>query len=227
MQTSGKTQETTGYYPIFLNLEGRKCLVVGGGGVGTRKALMLNRCGADVQVVAPRISEALKATDIPVHERPYDPRDLEGIFLVFAATGDAGINRAVTADAAQRQILCNSADDPGAGDFILPAVVRRGDLICAVSTSGASPALAKKVRRDLESLFGPEYEPFLILMAQIRTRLLAQGHDPDGHREIFRKLVHMDLPDLIANGDIAAIDAVLEDLLGPDYSYRNLMSQES
>ena len=227
MQTRDKTQESMGYYPIFLNLADRFCLVVGGGGVGTRKALMLKRCGARVQVVTPQASPELSQAGIEIIQRGYEPGDLEDVFLVFAATGDNELNRRVTEDAAARNILCNSADDPKGGDFILPAVVQRGDLLCAVSTSGASPALARKIRQDLEGFFGPEYAPFLTLMKAIRNRLLARGHDPEGHKQIFRRLVALDIPGLIAGNDIAAVDAALAEIIGPEFTYRNLMPQES
>ncbi|MCG8568137.1 MAG: bifunctional precorrin-2 dehydrogenase/sirohydrochlorin ferrochelatase [Desulfobacterales bacterium] len=215
------------YYPVFLNLKGRQCLVVGGGGVGTRKALMLKRCGATVKIISPEISPELEASELAVEKREFTPEDLDRIFLVFAATGNAQVNQTILEQAQERNILCNSADAPDQGDFILPAVVQRGDLVCAVSTSGASPALSKKIRRDLESFFGPEYEPFLALMAQIRKRLLGRGHDPQGHRQIFRQLVNMDIPQCIAQNDIPAIDAALADLIGTDFTYSNLMSQES
>lgn len=216
------------YYPVFLNVRDRDCLVVGGGRVGARKAATLCRCGARVTVVSPDVSESLlRDPGIRCRDKGYEATDLDGMFLVFAATDSAALNRQVQSDAVDRNILCNSADTPDQGDFILPAVVEQGDLVCAVSTSGASPALARKIRQDLAGHFGPEYATFLTLMKAVRKKLLAAGHDPDGHKKIFNALIDQDLPALIANQDFDGIDSVLTRILGPDALYRDLISQES
>ena len=215
------------YYPVFLDLKKRKCLVVGGGRVGLRKALMLHRCGGDVHVISPEFCEGFhreNACEIQRIKRAYAPGDMAGCFMVFAATPNDGINKDIILEAKQRNILCNSADDPGSADFILPAVVNRGDLICALSTSGASPALAKKLKKDLENLFGPEYEIFLTLMGRIRKRLLDEGHDPDAHKKIFSTLVQKRIPEKISKGEIEAIDAELTTLLGKEFSFHDLVS---
>ncbi len=107
------------------------------------------------------------------------------MFLVFAATNDARLNRQIMEDAKKAGILCNLADAPDDGNFILPSILEQGDLVCAVSTSGASPALARKIRKDLDHYFGPEYGLFLILLGNIREKLLADGHDPKRHKQIF------------------------------------------
>ncbi len=215
------------YFPVFLNVKDQNCLVAGGGGVGTRKATTLVRSGAQVTVVSKKMCEELeKLPGIALKKRAFQPRDLDGMFLVFAATNDAEQNRQILEHARAAGVLCNSADAPEAGDFILPAVSSRGDLICAVSTCGASPALARKIRQDLDRTYGPEYAMFLVLMRAIRKKLLATGHDPDGHRMVFRQVMEKNVPALIAARDIAAIDTILFDLLGSGFSFQDLTSQE-
>ena len=149
------------YYPIHLDIQNRNCLVVGGGGVGTRKVDNLLKCGARVNVVSPEISSKLqdlsKSERLTLRFRHYRSTDLEGMFLVIGATDDDALNRQVSRDAEARNTLCNIADRPEVCNFILPSIVRRDDLVITISTSGRSPALAKKLRKRLERQFGLEY----------------------------------------------------------------------
>lgn len=214
------------YYPIFLNVKDRPCLVAGGGQVGARKAKTLVSAGAWVTVVSPEFCDHLaEMPGIRKIKRCFDPKDLDQIFLVFAATGDTGVNRQIQKLARKARVLCNSADAPDQGDFILPAVMNRGDLICAVSTCGASPALARKIRMDLDQAYGPEYAMFLVLMKAVREKLLASGHDPEGHKHIFRTMMERNLPGLVAANDVTAIDAVLHELLGSQFNVTELIPQ--
>ena len=214
------------YYPIFLNVKDRACLVAGGGRVGARKAETLLSAGAAVTVVSPEICEQLAVLPgVQKKERFFEPGDLDGVFLVFAATSDAAVNRWILAEAGKAGVLCNSADAPDQGDFILPAVMNRGDLICAVSTSGASPALARKIRMELDQAYGPEYAAFLVLMRAVREKMLASGHDPDGHRQIFKEMLEKNLPGLLAANDISAVDAILYGLLGSGFKTKDLIAQ--
>ncbi len=215
------------YYPVNLDIRDRQCLVVGGGGVGTRKVEGLRSCGARVTVVSPRLSDRLRplaeSGDIHWQNREYRSGDLEGVFLVIGATDDADLNRRIHADASKRSLLCNIADRPEVCNFILPAVVRRGDLILAVSTSGRSPAFAKKLRKELETRFGPEYADFLDLMGAVREKLLKEDHAPEAHKPLFEALIDRDLLGLIRAGDAAAIDHALAEALGPGFQYGALM----
>ncbi|MCF8126871.1 MAG: bifunctional precorrin-2 dehydrogenase/sirohydrochlorin ferrochelatase [Desulfotignum sp.] len=215
------------YYPVFLNIKDRQCLVVGGGRVGARKAAALVSAGAVVTVVSQDFCRRL--ADMPgiqKKKKMFHHQDLENMFLVFAATSDADLNRRVLAQARAVRVLCSSADVPDQGDFILPAVMNQGDLIFAVSTCGASPALAKKVCSDLVGMYGPEYATFLILMKAVRKKLLASGHDPDGHKKIFRAMMEKNLPALLAAGDITAVDTILFELLGSGFIFDDLISQK-
>lgn len=214
------------YYPIFLKVKDRPCLVAGGGRVGARKAETLVSAGALVTVVSPEFCDQLITMQgIRKEKRPFRPEDLEGVVLVFAATSDPAVNQGILVEAGKAGVLSNRADEPDQGDFILPAVMSRGDLICAVSTSGASPALARKIRMDLEQTYGPEYTAFLILMRAVREKLLASGHDPEGHQRIFRTLMKKNLPGLLAADDIPAVDAILSELLGAGFEYKDLIPQ--
>ncbi len=214
------------YYPVFLDVKGKDCLVVGGGPVGVRKAMTLAGCGASVTVVSERFSriQCLHAAGIRTEQRRFDPADIQGRFLVFAATDDSRLNRLIKARASACNILCNVADGPSDSDFIVPSTVQRGELTVAVSTSGASPAMARKVRRDLETLFGPEYEQTLILMGNIRKKLLAAGHAPEDHRRDLNRLIDRGILDLIRKKDRAAVDAVLREIFGMGYRYQDLVA---
>lgn len=217
------------YYPVFLDIKDRLCLVVGGGNVGTRKAFGLARSGARVRVVSVEFTQKLRAAqgrDLLLQARPYSPSDLDGIYMVFAATDNQELNRQIREDARLANILCNCSDGQDKGDFILPSVMSQGDLVCAVSTCGASPALSKKVRRDLELIFGPEYKTLLTIMANVRQKMLAAGHDPAGHKKILTELVGRDLIPMISAGDFAGIDAIFQELLGPEFLFSDLAVEE-
>ena len=144
-------------YPIFLDLSGRRCVVVGGGKVAGRKARKLLQARARVVVISPEIEAELESVAVEVHRRPYAEGDLEGAYLAFAATDSRGVNAAVAREAKERGIPVNVADRPSDGDFALPSTLRRGALQVAVSTGGASPTLARKIKDKLEEVFAPEW----------------------------------------------------------------------
>ncbi|MDZ7833328.1 MAG: bifunctional precorrin-2 dehydrogenase/sirohydrochlorin ferrochelatase [Desulfobacterales bacterium] len=217
------------YYPVNLNISGRKCLVVGGGGVASRKVGSLLDCGAAVTVVSPAFSETIQnMADHPrvqLVERPYESRDLNGMFLVIGATDDMALNRRIHADAENRQMLCNIADVPEVCNFILPSVIRQGDFILTISTSGKSPAFARHLRRQLQDAYGPEYDRFLKLMGAVRKRLLAEAHAPEAHKHLFNRLIEKNLLDLIRQNDTAAINRILFEVLGEGFDYIELMQE--
>lgn len=156
--------ENRALYPAYLNLAGRAALVVGGGSVAARKVAALRASGARVTVVAPQIDPDLARGAhgaVTVRRRAYRAADLRRAWLVIAATNDPAVNRAVAADAARARLFCNVVDQPELCTFQAPAAVRRGLLQIAISTGGASPALAREIRRDLERQFGPEYATLL------------------------------------------------------------------
>ena len=167
------------YYPIFVDLSGQACLVVGGGSVAERKVTSLLNADGQVTVISPTLTTQLRswATErrITTFERAYQPGDMSGFTLVFAATSDEILHQNLAAEAKQAGILLNVVDRPRLCSFIVPAVVSQGDLSLAISTGGASPALAKKIRRELAADFGPEYGLALQLLARIRERLSHDG----------------------------------------------------
>ncbi len=218
------------YYPVNLDIRNRKCLVVGGGDVGTRKVMTLLDCGARVVVVSPAVTEKIEELSnngqIKLQKRGFKPTDLEEMFLVIGATDNPELNRQIHAGAERLGMLCNIADRPEVCNFILPAIVNRGDLIIAISTSGKSPAFAKKMRKDFEKEFGIEYADFLTLMGGIRTKLLSEDHEPEAHKHLFEKLIKRDLVNLIKDRDIAAINSLLFEILGEGYIFDELMANQ-
>ncbi len=166
-------------YPIVLTgLAARRCLIVGGGAVAARKAEALLEAGARPVVISPELSPALEAMVAAGHvealRRPYRPGDLEGAALVIAATDERALNAAISAEAGRRGVLVNVVDDPELCTFTVPAVVRRGDLVVAVSTGGLSPAMARRVREMLEETIDAAYGELLDLLAGLRPEVLAR-----------------------------------------------------
>lgn len=187
-------------YPVNLVVAGRSCLVVGGGPVAVRKAEGLLAAGAAVHVVAPVVSAAMRALSVTWDERPYQPRDLEGRWLVVTATDDPEVNAAVAGDAGVRRIWVNSADDPDNCSFILPAVVRRGALQVTISTGGHSPALATWLKGRLAAEIGAEYEVLLGLLSAERDAIRASGRSTEGLD--WQKALDSGMLDMIRAGDV-------------------------
>ena len=188
-------------YPVNLVLDGRPCLVVGGGQIALRKVEGLVACGGRVTVVAPRIAPALRdLAGVTCQERAWRPDDMDGMWLVIAATDDPAVNRAVYEAGERAGIWVNGADDPANCSFTLPSVVRRGDLQVTVSTGGRSPALATWLRRRLEGEIGPEYAVLLDLLAGEREGLKAAGRSTEGLD--WQSALDSDMLGLIRNGDL-------------------------
>ena len=171
------------YYPIFLEMKERRCLVIGGGPVAQRKVAALLQAGARVTVIAPALTKDLaewseqKCIDAVL--RAYRNGDLAGYEIVFVATDDREVDAAVYAEGRSRRVWVNAADDPARCDFILPSVLRRGPLTVAVSTGATSPAMARMVREELESYFGRDYEIAAEAAAEAREELRVRGIAPD------------------------------------------------
>lgn len=183
------------YYPILLDLQNRSCVIVGGGRVAERKAASLLEAGARVKLIAPEITPRLEAwvKDGTVSLRRERYRaglpELGEARLVFAATDRSEVNEQVKHEAEQLGKLFNSADDQNAGGFIVPAVVRRGRLTVAVSTSGASPALAAALKRKLEEVFPAAYEPYVELLNDLRMAVQELVPDTQTRQEMFRGML--------------------------------------
>jgi precorrin-2 dehydrogenase len=184
--------QTAPPFPVFLKLAARPCLVVGAGGEGESKIEGLLAAGASVRVVAP---EATGAVETWAREgrlqwmaRGFEDTDLDGMFLAVVATSRRELNQRVYEEAQRRRVLCNVVDDPPHCDFYYPSVVRRGALQIAISTDGKSPALAQRLRRELEEQFGPEYEAWIDELGRERARLFRQPMDPEQRRRRLHEL---------------------------------------
>jgi siroheme synthase-like protein len=181
------------YYMACLDLRGRDCLVVGGGRVATEKALGLLDCGAGVTVVAPRVDDELEALDVNVIRRPFMRSDVVGRFVVIAATNRRDVNAAVSTEAAERSTLCNVADDPELCSFILPAITRHDPIVVGVSSGGASPALAKRIRDDIATRIGPEHAELAQRLASLRPWAKHALPSYEARRDYFERLVAEEL----------------------------------
>lgn len=210
------------YYPLYVNLRGKRCLVVGAGQVGRRKISTLAACGPDEVLVLdldPPADVATELSALPVvtfERRQFTPADLDGRFLVIAATDDEELNWTISRECAARGILCNIVDQPEKCSFIVPALFTQGDLTVAISTGGASPALARKIRQGLGEFLGTEYGALLVLMSTLRPMVLALGLATEENSNIFRQIVNSSLIEALERGDGVAAEAVLRDILPPD-----------
>jgi siroheme synthase-like protein len=223
-----KKKPLCSYYPVFLNIRGRKCVVVGGGQVAWRKAKGLLERGADVEVISPHLGLELnalaEARAINVLRRHYQAGDLRGAFVAIAATSDGDTNREMVKEARRGGVLVNVVDDPENSDFIVPSCLQRGSMTIAIATAGKSPALARKIRTKLEKDFGEEYTALVNLIGEVRTELKRQGMKISG--DDWQEALDLDLMiDLLKKGDVAKARAVLLDNL--NLPKRNLRGRVS
>jgi precorrin-2 dehydrogenase/sirohydrochlorin ferrochelatase len=206
------------YYPIFLDVRGRKCLVVGGGEVAQRKVRGLLEAGAKVTVVSPDLTPSLlrlaKRKKITYLPRRYRKGDLKDYLLIHGATDDLRTHRLMSAEARKGALLINIADRPALCNFIAPAIVKRGDLILAISTGGASPALAKMLREELEQTFGREYAKALRFLQSLRKELMAGSYSPSERHKILTDLVRSPLVSYFREGKKRELRALLARILG-------------
>jgi precorrin-2 dehydrogenase / sirohydrochlorin ferrochelatase len=214
------------YFPVFLDLKEKRCIVVGGGAVAERKVKNLLKAGARVKVISPELTAPLSRLrdekKISHLSRSYRRKDLKGALLAIAATNDRTINERVFREATANRIPVNVVDDPAHSSFIVPSIVHKKDLLVAVSTSGRSPALARLLRQKLEREIGPEYPRFLSLLGRVRKKVLSRGLGPRENQRIFRRLVKDDLLPLIRGKKRRELDQRLRRALGPGFSLKDL-----
>jgi len=183
-------------FPMFVKLEGRRVLVVGAGSVGEAKIESLLATDAAVRVVAPkattRVRDWAREGRIEWEAREYRPADLAGMFLVIAATGSPALHDDIYAEARSRGVLCNAVDEPERCDFYFPAVVRRGELQIAISTGGLSPALAQRLRKELEQQFGPEWEQWVAQLGRTRDELQSIPMPPEQRKRLLHQYASLD-----------------------------------
>lgn len=204
----------TELYPIFLKLKNKLCVVVGGGKVAERKILSLLPTEAQIKVISPELTEKLEPLSREEKfiwiKRPYQRGDLQGAFLVIAATNDPQVQEAVFKEAEERGLPCNVVDKPEFCTFFVPSTLKRGNLLIAISTSGASPAVARRLRETLESLFPQEFALYLELMKAIRMEILKKELDPIEKEGRLQRLALAPLFQYLVRGDFELLEAILE-----------------
>lgn len=207
------------YFPVFLDLSDTTCLVAGAGDVGRRKIFRLLDCGAGlVRIVDPDPPQELlrelgEHPRISFARRSFQPADIEGAFLVIASTGDQETNALISRLCRENGIPCNIVDQPDKCSFIVPALISRGDLNIAISTDGSSPALAGKIKQELDQLFGPEHEAWLDLLKRLRPLILELGLPQSENKAIFQSLTEDSLLAAIRAGDRQALKQALRQRL--------------
>jgi siroheme synthase-like protein len=201
-------------HPVFLRLEGRKCVVIGGDVAVEPKVDACRAAGAEVVVIAesltPGLTELARAGAVTLEQRPYREGDLAGAFVAYASLRDPATIARLRTEADRERVLLNVVDVPEACTFISPAVVTRGELQVAVGTGGASPGLSARVRRDLERVFGPEYAPYVAILGAVRRAL---DGAPD-RADVLVRLVDSDLLDLVRAREREAVDRLLARVAG-------------
>lgn len=223
--------DSTNFYPVFLNLRGKKCVIVGAGEVAERKAARLLECGARVSVIGggatPGLERLAREGRLEHVAADYDETLaslFKGASIVISATDDRSVNEAVRSAAGREDIPVNVVDDPQLCDFILPSIVQRGALQIAISTGGASPALSKKIRVDLEGEFGGEYALFLDVLTELRKRILERGGPSSDNKRIFEAVVNSEALDLIREEKWDEARCVILMLSGEDIDIERSLS---
>ncbi|MGZ5335760.1 MAG: precorrin-2 dehydrogenase/sirohydrochlorin ferrochelatase family protein [Solirubrobacterales bacterium] len=215
-QTCVRDMLDTPVYIACLRLSGRRCVVVGGGEIGLEKVEGLLACSGEVTLIAPEANAELRDLadegSIRWERRAYEPADIEGTFIVIAATDDTDVNIGIYEDAERRAMLVNVVDVPPLCNFILPAIVRQGSMAIAISTQGASPALAKRMKREISEQFGPAYAELAVILNEVRG--WAKGTLPtyNDRRDFFEEIVNGD-PDpveLIREGRTGEVREIIE-----------------
>jgi siroheme synthase-like protein len=211
-----------GYYPLFLEMKGRPCLVVGGGEVARRKVEGLMAAEAAVTVVSPELAPEMAALKeegrIEHRPREYQTGDLDSFAIVMAATDDAAVNEKVAREARERGIWVNVADKPEQCDFILPSVIRRGEVVLAISTGGLSPALARWLREELEGYLSEDFDRLARLLSETRRELRESGISPDA--EAWQRAIDGRLRELLSAGRYSEAKARLLSLLKAGSQYK-------
>jgi precorrin-2 dehydrogenase/sirohydrochlorin ferrochelatase len=217
------------YYPIFVDLKDQGVLVVGGGEVAERKIKSLLTHECRVYIASTHLTDYLKElvdrSEVRLIDLASLDESLNEVFMVIAATDDSALNSKIASKAKKRGILVNSVDQPRDCSFIMPSIVKAGDLQIAISTAGKSPALAKKIRGELESAFGPEYASFIELLGLLRTELVKKGKPSSANKIVFQRLVSSPLLELIKEGNVDAVRNTLASILGEHFPVEGIVNQ--
>lgn len=212
-------------HPVFLRLEGRRCVVIGGDAEAAAKAAACRAAGAEVTVIARELGKELAALIGPGVRhlaRGYRNGDLRGAFLVYASTRDAGLARRLASEGERERVLVNVVDMPEASSVIAPAVVRRGQLQIAIGTGGASPGLAARLRQELEAHVGPEYGPFVAILGAVRERLASDPGRAGTRSEVMASLLTSPLLELVREGRWDEAEQLVRRIAGDDCTLAGL-----
>jgi precorrin-2 dehydrogenase/sirohydrochlorin ferrochelatase len=208
------------YYPVFIDIKKRNCVVIGGGEVAERKVERLLACKAAVMVVAQNLTsylESLVSSSTIRHIRDeYKDAYIEGAFIVIGATDSDEVHKRIYRDTRGKGILVNIVDDPEKCDFIVPSIMQQGDLSIAISTGGKSPALARTLREELETQYGYEYKILLGIMGDLRAKVIAQGRTSDDNRKLFELVLRSDILDHIREKNWDKVRKIVYDLTGEE-----------
>jgi len=215
-------------YPVNLDIRDQLCLVVGGGVVAKRKVEALLACGPRLVLISPELCDGLAViadkNQIEWQEREYQTGDLQGAKLVFAATDNPVIQQNIKNEADKAGILVNVITDPESCSFQVPAMFRRGDLLLTVATCGASPALAARIRKELETKYGEEYALLLNLMSALRKQIVTLNDDQAQHKLLFENLLNSDILVLLKAGNWKQLQGTLEKILPPEVQVAQLVN---
>ncbi|WP_027364221.1 precorrin-2 dehydrogenase/sirohydrochlorin ferrochelatase family protein [Desulfotruncus alcoholivorax] len=207
------------HYPLFLDIKGKKCLVIGGGSVAERKVRSLLAYGAKVHVTSTKLNAALQemvaSGQVVYSGTSYRPAELDDACLVFCATNDQAVNSAVAKDCAGKNIPVNVVDQPSLCTFIVPSTVARGDLQLAISTGGKSPGMARALREKLEADFGPQFQEFIDYIGNIRNLVISNVEDQEQRSFILKNLVDNVTIDLVKQGELEQAKERVKNVYNP------------
>ncbi len=217
MRAEARDYMHTMFYPVYLNLNNKPVVVIGGGEVAERKVESLLGTGAVIKLISPTVTTRLdllaKANKIQIDHRKYGHGDCDGMTLVFSATDDAEVSAAVFADATRTGALVNTADQPLLCDFIMPAVVRRGDIAIAISTGGTSPGLAAQLRRKIARIIGPEYAKLAELLSRARREIRGRVPDVQQRKALHYRILNSDIMDRLKRNDREGAERRLKEII--------------
>jgi precorrin-2 dehydrogenase/sirohydrochlorin ferrochelatase len=217
-----KNKHSSGYFPVFLEIKDKKVVVIGGGVIAQRKIETLLEAEADIIVASKKINHQIRKYEekgrIRIIGHEYAKNLLENVFMVIAATDDSELNHRISQDAMEKGLLINAVDQPKDCNFIFPSVLKRGDLVLAISTSGKSPALAKKLREQLEQEFGDEYEILLNIMGYLRQEIFSWNLPQHQNSLLFGQLTEGDLLKAIEEKNWDGVTEIINTTLNRDYS---------
>jgi siroheme synthase-like protein len=205
------------FYPVYLNLKNKRVVVIGGGAVAERKVESLIGTGAVIVLISPEVTSRLdslaKSNHIQLHRRPYISGDCAGAALVFSASDDAKVSASVFQEATNAGAFVNTADQPALCGFIMPAVVRRGDIAIAISTGGTSPGLAAQLRRKIGRIIGPEYAKLTQLLSKARPEIRRRVPDAEQRKVLHYRILNSDILDRLKRNDTAGAERLLREII--------------